>query len=265
MVLVPEAMYSNNMKQYQQQNISPETKNLVRLDNQMEDILQDTLQPADEKARQYTQYLQRYLTMYDKSNSPKFSKDILEKPAVENYQKELSSTDETKDKNETTNIEKEELESVPTTYKGRAQSLMRKLKSHPNKISWNDRGELITDGQVVPGTNLVDLVNDIVRPRKNFSPRGYEEFVQGLAKINTPEDLVRNDARRKLLLEYRDNPSRGTSPIARREHEETPSTRTLIPTPPSTISPLARKRRLPTINSKKQSPIMTRPSQWIRY
>ena len=121
---------------------------------------------------------------------------------------------------------------------------------------------MILNGKTLPGTNIVDLVNDAIRPRKNFEPRGYEEFVRGLAQINTPEDLIKNDSRRRLLLEYRDNPRE--SPVARRE-EETPFNRAFIPTPPNTDTPPARRRRLPVLSGKKQSPLNTRPSSWIRY
>ena len=251
----------NTFKQYQLQQITPETKNLVRLDNEMETILQDTSKPVDEKARQFSQHLQRYLTMYDKTKSPP---SYNASPVLEHSENEERTLNVKENQNGVTKIEEEVLDSVPQSYKGRAQSLLKKLKSHPDQLSWNEKGELMTDGATVSGTNIVDLINDVLRPRKNFSPTGYDEFVQGLAKINTPEDLVRNDARRRLLLEYRNNPVRG-SPIARREEETPSTTRGIFPTPPSTGTPPARKRRLPVISSKKQSPIVTRPSQWIRY
>ena len=53
MVLVPEGML-NTIQQYQQQQITPETKNLVRLDNQMETILKDESRTTDEKAKKFT-------------------------------------------------------------------------------------------------------------------------------------------------------------------------------------------------------------------
>ena len=247
MVLVPEGML-NTIQQYQQQQITPETKNLVRLDNQMETILKDESRPTDEKARQFSQHLQRYLTMYDKTKTPN---QIVEQPMVTDSEQETLSPI-------ITHAEQDILETVPPSFKTRAQNLLKKLKSHPDEVSWDSKSQLILNGKTLPGTNIVDLVNDAIRPRKNFTPRGYEEFVQGLAQINTPEDLVKNDARRRLLLEYRDNPRE--SP-----REETPFNIAFIPTPPSTDTPPARRRRLPVLSGKKQSPLNTRPSSWIRY
>ena len=259
MVLVPEGML-NTIQQYQQQQITPETKNLVRLDNQMETILQDKTQSDDDKAREFSQYLQRYLTMYDKVKTRSLPSS-LEQAAMENTENEARA-EAIATEDGTTRTEQEIIDSVPVTFKSRAQNLLRKLKSHPDKISWDDHSQLVLDGTTVPGSNMVDLVNDVLRPRKNFSPKGYEAFVQGLAEINTPEDFIRNEARRKLLLEYRDN-RMGRSPMARRE-EETPAVRSFFPTPPSSGSPSTKKRRrLPMITPRKQSPVTT--STWVQY
>ena len=61
----------------------------------------------------------------------------------------------------------------------RAKLLIQKLKDHSDIISWNDNGRLVLDGSIIPNSNIVDLVNDIMRKRK----------------INVPEDYVRNPDR----------------------------------------------------------------------
>ena len=170
MALVPESML-NLMQQYQQQQITPQTRNLVRLDNRMGNILQDSALTEDEKARSYSQTLQRYLTMYDKDKTPTLSTPT--EAILEGTTQQAPTTSEVGNE-ATANIEEELLHSVPQSFKGRAQSLLRKLKSHPNDLSWNNRGELISEGKVVSGTNVIDLINDVLRSRKNFSPRGYQ-------------------------------------------------------------------------------------------
>ena len=52
----------------------------------------------------------------------------------------------------------------------RAKLLIQKLKDHSNVISWNDNGQLVLEGSVVPNSNIVDLVNDVMRKRKGFNP-----------------------------------------------------------------------------------------------
>jgi hypothetical protein len=47
------------------------------------------------------------------------------------------------------------------------------FKSSPD-ISWNEKGELKYKGETVQGSNVVDLVNDVLRKRKYFNPQGWE-------------------------------------------------------------------------------------------
>jgi hypothetical protein len=53
------------------------------------------------------------------------------------------------------------------------------MKSCPD-ISWNEKGELKCKGETVQGSNVVDLVNDVLRKRKYFNPQGWETFGEAL-------------------------------------------------------------------------------------
>jgi hypothetical protein len=46
--------------------------------------------------------------------------------------------------------------------KAKVQLLLKKMKSSPD-ISWNEKGELKYKGETVQGSNVVDLVNDVLR------------------------------------------------------------------------------------------------------
>ena len=70
-------------------------------------------------------------------------------------------------------IEEEILESVPKTMKTKAELLVRKMKADPN-IAWSEKGELKYKGETVRRSNVVDLVNDVLRKRKYFNPQGWE-------------------------------------------------------------------------------------------
>ena len=60
------------------------------------------------------------------------------------------------------------MDSVPKTMKVKAKKLMDRLKT---QLSWTDRGELIHGGTPVPGSNMVDLVNDVLQKRRKRSCR----------------------------------------------------------------------------------------------
>jgi hypothetical protein len=81
-------------------------------------------------------------------------------------------------------------------------------------------------GRVIPGTNIIDLVNDSLRQRNNFNPEGWELFSKALGHLNVPEGVVRNENRLGLIREYK---IKGLP-------EETP------PTPQKTRSPVSHMR-----------------------
>ena len=85
----------------------------------------------------------------------------------------------------------------------RAKLLIQKLKDHSDIISWNDNGQLVLEGSIVPNSNIVDLVYDIMRKRKGFNPEHSNTFAKALAKINVPEDYVRNLDRIDSIRWYR--------------------------------------------------------------
>ncbi len=65
-------------------------------------------------------------------------------------------------------------------------------------LDWNEQGELIKEGTVIPGSHISDLVYDVVQS-SGFEPLGWEVFLDGLAKLNVPERLVTNTNRRRKL------------------------------------------------------------------
>ena len=57
-------------------------------------------------------------------------------------------------------IETDILDSVPATMKSRTCQLIKKLKVNKDIIGWNEQGQMVLKGTTIPGTNIVDLVND---------------------------------------------------------------------------------------------------------
>ena len=88
--------------------------------------------------------------------------------------------------------DKQIIDSVPRTMQNHAKLLIQKLKDHSDIISWNNNGQLVLEGSIVPNSNIVDLVNDVMRKRKSFNPDHSNTFAKALLKINVPEDYLRN-------------------------------------------------------------------------
>ena len=84
---------------------------------------------------------------------------------------------------------------IPKSMKTRAEALLAHLKERGDVIMWDDMGQVLLDGVLIPKSNISDLVSDAMRPRKHFNPVGVREFYNVLNKINVPKDLVRNERR----------------------------------------------------------------------
>ena len=84
---------------------------------------------------------------------------------------------------------------IPKTMKSRAVALLAHLKERGDVITWDDMGQVLVDGVLIPKSNISDLVSDAMRSRKHFNPVGVREFYNVLNKINVPKDLVRNEKR----------------------------------------------------------------------
>ena len=89
-------------------------------------------------------------------------------------------------------IEREIVDTLPVSFAGKADRLVRKMKQG-GVLGWNARGNLTFRGEIIPNTNVVDLVSDVVRKRKNApGPEGWELFAEGMNETNVPRELIGN-------------------------------------------------------------------------
>ena len=61
---------------------------------------------------------------------------------------------------------------IPKTMKSRAEALLAHLKEREDMITWDDMGQVLVDGVLIPKSNISDLVSDAMRSRKHFNPIG---------------------------------------------------------------------------------------------
>jgi hypothetical protein len=102
-------------------------------------------------------------------------------------------------------IDNEILESVPKTIKAKVQLLLKKMKSIPD-ISWNEKGEMKCKGETAQGSNVVDLINDVLSKRKYFNPQGRETFGETLREANVPQDLIGHEDRLRYITHTKRTP-----------------------------------------------------------
>lgn len=199
--------------------INPIHHSINALDRDMQSILNRTDLSDDEKVQKYNQVLQRYLEYHNHLRSPA---PVDPAPTVvNNYQNEVIST-------------------VPKTLKRKAIALLERVQRHPD-LSWTDDGEMIYQGEVFPGSHIVDLINDMIRPRKSFEPHGWQVFAHALQQTNIPQDLVGNAQRWDWMKKQSVTPEEETEEVYTEEIEDDKSTER--PSRSLTRTPVQRRSR----------------------
>ena len=73
----------------------------------------------------------------------------------------------------------------------KAMGLLQYLHEHiGNTIKWNQRGQILVNGEVIPGTHIVDLVRHAVCSKTVRTPVGSDIFYKALTDVDTPSSLV---------------------------------------------------------------------------
>ena len=176
----------------------PTLNALQRGQESMSQILQLDDMSNEERVNAYNEAQRKFLLQQKKYLYKKKKPVSVVVKNLPELEKSPAENIETTDDATPDEIEENIIDSVPSSMKQRAKSLIKMIKSGTD-MTWNDKGELVYKDQVVPGTNIVDLVNDALRKRKHFEPRGWETFTSGLRELNVPQDIVRNKDRWKVM------------------------------------------------------------------
>ena len=105
---------------------------------------------------------------------------------------------------------------LPKTYKAHALRIFDYLSQADSKVTWDSTGTVSINKQTVPNSNIIDLISDLTRTRKNFEPVGVLPFIKALSAINIPLELVSNSTRRKEIIEARNQSGSGIRPVVDR-------------------------------------------------
>ena len=201
----------------------------TRLDQELKDILNRVdLEPYD-KLQQYNQVLQRYLTYYNSSSKQPMTLKILhDKPKADPPQAEDGplQTPRPKDKDmpvhdghnddshyqEVNDTSSRLMANFPVVIKKKADTLLDMIKNSKGLMNFNESGELLLEGNVISGTHISDLIYDVLMEKAGLEPKGSEQFLKGLARLNVPERLIRNKTRRATLRNIKQiSPSKRSS------------------------------------------------------
>ncbi|KAK3917558.1 UPF0291 protein [Frankliniella fusca] len=179
---------------------------LSALDSEMQNIMRKKYTDDSLKWKLYNEALQRYLHFKGEQTKPV---EIL-----------ISSVNG--EENETTSIREQLAEALPKTYKAAAFRLYDYLSRADSKVTWDSSGVVSLNNQPVPHSNIINLITDLTRARKNFEPIGKENFVKALSLTNISLELIPNEKRRNAIILAR-NQGGGSAavPITKRRFSKT--------------------------------------------
>ena len=62
-------------------------------------------------------------------------------------------------------------------------------------MSWENDCTVKLYGKSIPGSYIMDLVNDVIKHRKGSEPASWQAFAEGLRDMNIPQDVIGNRER----------------------------------------------------------------------
>ncbi len=151
----------------------------------------------------------------------------------------------------TQDFESRVVDSVPISQQYKARRLMDYLKRDPD-IKLSDKGQLIYRQSLMPNSNIVDIMSDILKKNTvGENPFGWEQVLNSLSNQNVPQELVTNARKWRFIRETKNAPTTPTSTV--RVQDSTPRTSTRGRKIPKRLSPSAtfstiRKKKLKKID-----------------
>lgn len=222
-------------------NTDRNVNNLSRLDKEMNQVLKKNIDDR-EKWPLYLQTLQRYLYFIGKDRKPLEIPIISfdETEIIKKESREDRSSEATQDSSKIVepNAEDKEINYskrllinlLPKTYKTKGELLIDLILKNKQKIYWDDKGTVYIDNKEIYKSNIVDLLNDVIRPLKNSSPNGWPEFSKVLKELRVPLTYIGNPRRATYINGMSNTPnidSRFESNVEKDHEYSTPSSSTI--------------------------------------
>ena len=158
---------------------TPVDTTLRDIDAEMTTILDKSVVGVSEKVRLYNLTLLRYNDMAkDRAAEPTPVVVVMDSEPIV-----------------ATDVMADVVTTLPKTLQENGSQLVSRLKT----TNWNDRGELLHEGVAIPGSNVVDLVHDLLQKRKTSDLIGWQQFASQMHAANIPVELVGNVARRQHI------------------------------------------------------------------
>jgi hypothetical protein len=190
MILVPEVMLDTLARRDQQQSTA-ELDQVVRLDREIEQLLNRKDLSLQQKASMYNDIVQQYLH-YRKEAREAGAADVrgAAASAAPALSANITAEERRSDHDELAALTQA---SLPKSYHSKGQRLLAQMRNS-GFGNWSPTThEFIYNGQPIKGTNISDLLYYAAVPSKRAAPPGATEFIAALRAANVPRILQRTD------------------------------------------------------------------------
>jgi hypothetical protein len=107
--------------------------------------------------------------------------------------------------------------SVPKEHKDKASYIMSKIKADP-ELGWDEKSQLKVNDIVIPGTNMIDIVNYMMNKSKSVKePLGWDYLSSSLSRLNLPQQLF---GKQDILTKRQTNNGQTTTRQSRRKQKK---------------------------------------------
>lgn len=93
------------------------------------------------------------------------------------------------------------LKKISPENKDKAQLLLQNIYDF-NILKWKESGEIKYKGKIIPRSNIVSLVKNVLNKNDDSEPPGIKIFYKVLKKINIPKYLINNEKALGILSTY---------------------------------------------------------------
>ena len=175
-------MTKHSAKRYQ-----PEKNELIKSEEEMQNIWNSSV-PPHEKVKQFTEELHKFRSLLKTMAEPV-------KVQIHQQAERVKPCYDTSTQKSTINeIDGTIIQGLAKANHKKGSILLDFLKIHPDKFMWNEKGEMIYQGKIFYGSNMRNLISDVVKNRTKPSSQTFHEsaFVKALADLDVPKDLMKN-------------------------------------------------------------------------
>ena len=181
-IVIPEETYNMLMSQHKNtSSYQPERKAMLKSEQEMKNVWDRIDLPDDEKVNVYTREMNNSKNHYNTLSKPKPIEFVVKVPPESNIDVQSRETqkkpEDDKKHDITDNIglmqdyDDGSTRSLPRNIKTVGKLLENFMKTHTETITWNSNGGFIYNGKTLHGTNMKDLLLDVLSNRqKALSP-----------------------------------------------------------------------------------------------